>query len=143
MNMIPKWSFISGILFLVTPVLFAGSGTDRSGHAAKRLLDESWNGKRIELKVGDEIRIELQGAGATGYAWYIDRLDPHFFQLVREEKREEGNASGDSVGSPTRHTWVIKAKKPGSTVINLGYYRIWEGKDKAIRRFEVEVEVIP
>ena len=141
--MISKWSFISGILFLVTSALYAGGSTDRSGHPAKRLLDESWNGKRIELKVGDEIRIELQGIGATGYTWHFARLDHDLFQLLIEERRREENRGGEFVGTPTRHSWVIKAKKPGSTVINMSYYRIWEEEDKAIRRFEVEVEVIP
>jgi predicted secreted protein len=139
-----KWAFIPGIVFLVVTLSHAGSGTERFGHASnKMLLDESWNGKRIELKIGDEIRIELQGTGATGYTWHFARLDHDLFQLLKEERRGEENRGRGFVGTPTRHSWVLKAKKPGSTVINLGYYRIWEGEDKAIRRFEVEVEVIP
>jgi predicted secreted protein len=113
-----------------------------SGHRAQLLLDESWNGKRIELKVGDEIQIELQGAGGTGYAWYFDELDNDFFELIGKERKVQ-EKSGELVGSPTQYFWLIKAIKTGSSVIKMIYYRVWEGKDKAIRQFEVEVDITP
>jgi predicted secreted protein len=107
------------------------------------LLDERWNGKRIEIKVGDEIRIELQGVGATGYAWHFDKFDPDFFEIKHQEIKKSAHRSGETVGSPVRHTWIILLRRAGSSTIEMSYYRIWEGKDKSIRRFKIDVDVIP
>ena len=108
-----------------------------------KILDESWNGKTIELKVGKEIKIELQGIGATGYAWYLDKLDYDLFQLCKEGRKGKQSESGDVVGSPTLYIWVIKARETGNSVIEMSYYRIWEGKDEAVNRFKIEVDIIP
>jgi len=140
---IGRWTVILVILFFMAAVSYAGNGMEPPGHITKILLDESWNGKKIELKVGDEIRIELQGIGATGYAWCFDKLDRDFFQLISEERKRGKKEGGEVVGSPIQYIWVIKAKKIGSSIIEMSYYRIWEGKDKAIRQFEVEVDIIP
>jgi predicted secreted protein len=124
-------------------VTYAGNDIKLPGHITKILLDESWNGKRIELKIGDEVQIELQGIGATGYAWYFDKLNSNFFHLISQE-REKGKKEGEEVvGVPIRHIWVIKAKKIGTSIIEMSYYRVWEGRDKAIRQFKVEVDIIP
>jgi len=140
--MISRWLTIPLILFFITTVSYTESGTELPGHLTKILLDESWNGKRIELKVGDEIQIELEGIGGTGYAWYFDEFDNEFFELIGKERKVQ-EKSGDLVGSPTLYTWILKAKQIGKSVIKMIYYRVWEGKDKAIRRFEVEVDITP
>jgi predicted secreted protein len=140
--MVDRWSIILLMLFFVTAISYAGNGMEPSGHRAQLLLDESWNNRRIELKVGDEIQIELQGTGGTGYAWYFDEFDNDFFELIGKEGKVK-EKSRDLVGSPTLYTWILNAKQIGKSVIKMIYYRVWEGKDKAIRRFEVEVDIIP
>jgi len=141
--MITRWAVILTIMFFVPVPICAGNNAVPHGHMARILLDERWNGKRIEMKVGDEIRIELQGTGAAGYAWHFDKLDQDLIQLKREESKEKAGESEKTVGSPVRHTWVVLAKRTGSSVIEMSYYRIWEGKDKSIQRFKVEVDIIP
>ena len=105
-------------------------------------VDIDSNGSKIEVQLGDEIEIELQGAGGTGYAWYFDELDDDFFELIHEGRKIQ-EKSRQLVGSPTLHTWVFKAKKIGKSVIKMSYYRIWEGKDSAVRRFQIEINIIP
>jgi predicted secreted protein len=132
-------SVLSFYLFLPLPA----STTDGSPGMKKRIrLDIDSNGSRLELHAGDEIQIELQGAGGTGYAWYFDELDNDFFELIGKERKVQ-EKSGELVGSPIQYLWLIKAIKTGSSVIKMSYYRIWEGKDNAIRRFEVEVDITP
>jgi inhibitor of cysteine peptidase len=138
-----RWSIILGILFLLAPGLSAENSVKQPDHRKKIVLDESENGKRIEVKVGDEIQIELNGLGATGYAWYFEILDRHLFQMSGEERRAKKSENGEFVGSPIRHIWVLKAMEAGSTIIGMSYYRIWEGTDKALRRFEIGVDIIP
>jgi len=140
--MVDRWAIILLILFFVTAISYAGNGMEPPGHKAKILLDESWNGKKIELKVEDEIQIDLQGAGGTGYAWHFDELDSDFFELIGKERKVQ-EKSGDLAGSPIQYLWLIKTIKAGSSVIKMSYYREWEGRDKAFQRFVVEIDIIP
>ncbi|MGO8989208.1 MAG: protease inhibitor I42 family protein [bacterium] len=105
-------------------------------------VDIDSNGSKIELRPGDEIEIELQGAGGTGYAWYFEELDNDFFELIHEGRKIQ-QKSRELVGSPILYTWVFKAQKIGKTAIKMSCYRIWEGKDSAVQRFEVEINIIP
>jgi predicted secreted protein len=140
--MISRWLTTLLILFFITTVSYAKSGTELPDHLTDILLDESWNGKKIEVKLGDQIQIDLQGTGGTGYAWYFDELDNDFFELIDKERKVQ-EKNGELVGSPIQYLWLIKARKTGRSVIKMIYYRVWEGKDKAIRRFEVEIDITP
>ena len=131
-------SMFSFCLFLP---LFAVT-TDGSAGMKKIRVDIDSSGSRAELRPGDEIQIELQAVAGTGFSWYFDELDHNFFELIDEERKME-EKGGESVGSPTLYTWVLKAKKTGKSVIRMSYYRNWEGKDKALRRFELEVNIVP
>ncbi len=109
----------------------------------KMLLDVSSNGKKIELKVGEEIDIELEGAGATGYWWYFDGLDYSFFELAGEETRARDKDEKEMVGRPVIGIWKLRAIKPGRSIIRMKYYRAWEKSQKAIDQFEVSVNISP
>jgi predicted secreted protein len=116
--------------------------TDGSGNTKKIRVNIDSSGGKTELRAGDEIQIELQGVGGTGFSWNFDELDHDFFELISEQRKMQGKG-GESVGSPTLYTWILKAKKTGKTIIRMSYYRVWEGKGKAVRRFELEVNIVP
>jgi predicted secreted protein len=109
----------------------------------KILLDINSNGKKIELKVGDEIQIELKTVGSAGYSWYINKLDQDFFDLTGEERKGVAPEKGDVVGTPVVMVWKLRARKPGNSMIRMSYYRLWEGKDKAVNQFEILVDITP
>lgn len=109
----------------------------------KILLDINSNGKKIELKVGDEIQIELKAVGSAGYAWYFDKLDQDLFALIGEERKDVALEKRDVVGTPVLRAWKLRAKKSGTTFIRMSYYRQWEGKDKAVNHFEILVDITP
>jgi predicted secreted protein len=106
----------------------------------KLLVDINSKGKRIEVKVGDEIRIELKGVGSTGYEWHFDILDNNFFEITTKDKKTSAG-QGDVVGLSYVAIWKLRAKTPGSSTIKMSYYRVWEGKDKAIDQFEIHIDV--
>jgi len=134
---------LSILFFCLLPLLAVSAADESTGDMKKRIRVEiDSNGSKIELHPGDEIEIELQGAGGTGYAWHFDELDDNFFESIHEGRKIQEKGRGFA-GSPTLYTWVFKVKKIGKGVIKMSYYRIWEGKDSAVRRFEVEINVIP
>ena len=128
-------------LFYLACVSYAGSAARSNKMGQKILLDMSSNGKKIELKVGDEIQIELKTMGSTGYAWYFDKLDQGSLNLMGEERKGVGLEKGGVVGTPVMRVWKLRAKKPGTSMIRMSNYRIWEGKNKAVNQFEIVVDI--
>lgn len=126
----------------MTTSLQAAMNISNSG-IKKILLDTNSSGKKVELKVGSEMQIELQGIGGTGYSWYFDQLDLDLFELIHEERREIRKEPNDLAGGSLQYVWKLKSKRPGISTIRMDYYRIWEGKEKAIQRFEVRIDIHP
>ena len=124
-------------------VLYAGNTERSSKKSPKVLLDMNSNGKKIELKVGDEIQIELNATGSAGYAWYFDKLDQDYFKLLSQERKVLTPEKGDMVGTPVLTVWRLRAIRTGTSLIKMAYYRQWEGKDKAVNQFEILVEIAP
>ncbi len=118
--------------------------TDKSDNMDRKvMLNKTSNGKKIELKVGDEIHIELEGAGATGYWWYFDGLDNGLFEITGEETRVVDREGKEMAGRPVIGIWKLRARKPGHSIIKMKYYRAWEKGDKAINQFEISVDIGP
>jgi predicted secreted protein len=107
----------------------------------KIIVDMTSNGKKIELNRGDEIQIELKSMGGTGYKWCLIELNHDFLELTSEETKVPDEAKGDTVGGPVIRIWKFKARKHGFTRIKMLHYRIWEGKDKPINQFEIEIHI--
>ena len=112
-------------------------------HGNPKLIDFSFNGKKITAKTGDEIQIELETMGGTGYSWYADELDRNFLQILEEGTKALGRETERIGGNPVVMFWRLKALKTGITTLKMNYYRIWEGKVKAIKHFEIEIHIVP
>ena len=138
----------SYLIALIAPlclacVLYAGNTGRSNKKSSNVLLDINSNGKKIELKVGDEIQIELSATGSAGYAWYFDKLDQDYFKLLSQERKLITPEKGDMVGTPVLTVWRLRAIRTGASLIKMAYYRQWEGKDKAANQFQILVEITP
>jgi len=138
-----RLSIILALSLCIAIALCAEDASPSNAMKKDVVLDMNSNGKKIELKVGDEIQIELKAMGSAGYAWYFDQLDRDIFELTGEEKKVTAEETKDTVGTPVISVWKLKAVKAGKTIIRMSQYRIWEGKDKAVNRFEISVDVMP
>lgn len=145
---VPLSAFGGLLILLVTLSCLACASYVGSGETANKMnpkifLDINSNGKKIEVKVGGEIEIGLKAIGGAGYAWYFDKLDRDFFDLTGEEPTVAAPERADVVGTPVVTIWKLKARKPGTSLIRMLYYRQWEGKEKAANQFEVVVNITP
>ncbi len=129
------------ISFILAGNLHAGTADNPDNMNKTVMLDITSNGKEVELKVGDELQIELEGAGGTGYWWYFDKLDSGLLELISEETRSIRDQGKEMVGGPVIGIWKLRAKKPGSGVIRMKYFRSWEDSDKAVKQFEISVVI--
>ena len=136
-----RFIIIPAISFCMISALSGGYAGPPEDMKKKIHIDMDSNGKRIELKVGDRVQIELNATGSTGYAWYFDELDKDLFELIGEEKKVISRGGKDRVGTPVISIWKLRAMKPGTTIIRMSYYRVWEGKNKAVNQFEVSVHI--
>jgi predicted secreted protein len=116
----------------------SGSGVGEGGNVV--ILQKEDSGREVQAKSGDVIQVELQGAGGTGYWWYVTNLDKTRAEVVSEETKP---ALSDKklVGGPTTGVWRFKAKEPGRTELIMKYYRVWEGPEKAEGQFSVILNI--
>jgi predicted secreted protein len=105
------------------------------------VVDFGFNGQRIAIKTGEEIQIELEAIGGTGYSWYLDGLEQTFFQALTEGTKTQEKETEKVGGNPVMMFWRLKALKSGAAAVKLDYYRIWEGKGTAAKHFEVEIMI--
>jgi predicted secreted protein len=106
------------------------------------LLNKQDNGKEINVRIGEIIRIELERYGSTGYEWYPDKSYGEYLELIREGTEAVKNSPiKGTVGIPVRKWWELKAVKKGETEISIYLYRYWERKDKAVDSFKIKVKI--
>ena len=133
---------ISLVIFFALSTHGVKSAAEVSAMRRQTTLQMGSNGSREELRVGDEVHIELQAIGGAGYWWYFDGFDSDHFDLLREETRVENPARG-TVGSPVIGVWILGVRKAGITSIRMKCYRQWEGMEKSVNQFEVQVDILP
>ena len=135
-----RFIFLGQILVLI----FIASGAQSwasGGNMEKQpdvILQKQDNRKEVTLKPGQEIQVQLEGMGGTGYWWYVQDLDSRFFDVVSEKTRA---ASDGRVGGPALGIWTFRAKEAGSSEIKMDYYRSWEGVARAAEHFRVKVQI--
>jgi inhibitor of cysteine peptidase len=99
-------------------------------------VDESFDGREIELPVGDELEVVLKENPTTGFRWEVESMAKPACALA-DDNFELGQTARGSGGI---HRWRLKAKQKGEGKISLRYRRSWETKAPA-RTFTVTVRV--
>jgi len=129
------FTFLASLLGLTE---FSGMAGVSMGNEPDVILQKQDSGKEITVKVGQDIQIELEGLGGTGYWWYVENFDARPMELLSEKTK---SVSDGRAGRPVLGLWTFRAKNPGTVEIQLDYYRIWEGSAKAIDHFQVRIKV--
>lgn len=96
------------------------------------------SGKKIQVSAETVITIALEEKGATGYQWHFDESDIRQFAVIDSKASLPKKIL---VGAPVLRTWKLKAKRPGTFPLRMYCYRSWEGRESAVDRFAVAVEV--
>jgi len=100
------------------------------------VLDETSNGDRVSMAVGDDLVIELPGNPSTGYDWYVDTLD----QTVLELSDQSFDTESTLIGAGGTTTLRLSAVGTGETDLRIVYERSFETADP-IDEFAVTVVV--
>ncbi len=96
-------------------------------------------GSQVNVKVGDQIVVTLDGNPSTGYTWEAQGLDTTIFEQVGAATFVSSNPG--QVGAGGSLTLTFKAMKTGTAALNLVYHRPWETGVDPLDTFAVTVTV--
>jgi inhibitor of cysteine peptidase len=125
------------ILFLVVLV---GVLIPTAGCGSRQIkLTSIDNGKTMNVNVGEQIVVALDGNPSTGYTWEAKDLDASMLQQVGEIEFKSSNPG--LVGAGGTLTLTFTTLKAGTTTLTLAYHRPWELDVKPQSSFVVTVSV--
>jgi len=129
------------MLFLMGPWNFHGGvafAEERIGDGKTVVLSKQDSGKRIDVKIGEVLQVELEAMGTAGYQWFVGSLDQEILRLVSEETKV---LHPGRLGAPVLMVWKFEVIKEGTTEIRMNHYRSWEGKEHSTDHFEVRIKI--
>jgi predicted secreted protein len=134
-NSLLSYCFLPLLLLMVWSTPGITAEKDRGIEKVATITHQN-NGQVIEIKYGEEFRVELEELGSAGYQWHLEKVDQEYLELGSKETRvlAEGR-----VGAPLMAIWRFKTKKIGLTDLAMDHYRPWEGKDKASKHFSIRL----
>jgi predicted secreted protein len=105
---------------------------------AELTLTQAQDGSRLTVRAGDVITLHLPENSAAGYRWTVSSLDE---TRVAVESQSYQPVSA-AVGSAGTAVWMLRAKRAGTTRVELKKSRTWEPADSAVERFAVELDIV-
>jgi inhibitor of cysteine peptidase len=99
-------------------------------------VNDSSNGKQIDLPIGETLEVSLPENKTTGFQWVPGSSAKGVLSLVSDELEP-----GRKIGEPGIHRWLFRAERAGSDRIELTYRRQWEEKEKPQRTFALGIRV--
>ena len=112
-----------------------------SGAPSEVSVDESYNGKEVEIAVDGSLTVTLESNATTGFQW--DEASKIGDQTVLKQVEHQFIApeSTGMVGAPGKEVWTFRALKKGNSTISMEYSQPWEGGTKAGETFALTVVV--
>lgn len=105
--------------------------------------DDSFNGREIELRVGETLEISLSENASTGYRWTIRPESVRKFDKILHERSQVAHGAGAPLGKPGTRGFYFEAVGPGAVDLDLEYRRPWEVDKTPARKFKLRIRVIP
>ena len=101
-------------------------------------LDESANGKDIELHKGDKFKVCLKEFPTTGFRWSLVSNWEPACKALGDAYTHPNIHAVDAEGS---HCWQFQAAQAGIANIALVYQRPWEQAGNSSQNFTLSVHV--
>ncbi len=104
-----------------------------------RSVDESANGKTVDLAVGDLLEVRLTENRTTGFRWELTLAPDSETACAAEDDAAASQAAAPGQGGT--HTWRFKALRAGDCDIRLANRRSWEAAGAAAETFTLHLHV--
>jgi inhibitor of cysteine peptidase len=99
-------------------------------------VDEGFNGKEVDLAIGETLEVRLKENRTTGHKWSLDASTGSTITLIKDAYE-----AGTAVGQAGTHTWDFRADESGPSEIKLSYRRPWEENQTPAQIFVLHVRV--
>jgi len=130
----------------VACVLVFGSLWIPPAHAQPRKIvqaDHSFDGRQIELHVGEALEVSLSENASTGFRWITSPESAHKFEKILQEGKPSAEGTGGLPGKPGVRRFYFEAIGPGKVGLELHYRRPWEADKPPARKFKLRIRVRP
>lgn len=99
------------------------------------VITEEDNGKTMELALGSEFQVQLEGSGQEGFEWrVVGRNHEVFEQIGTPEIKNAGSAGGSET-----FTFTFKTIGAGDAVLHMIYYDKNAEDPKPEKEFELRI----
>ena len=128
-------------LLLCAALVYPSQGFCNAGFTGGdiKIVKKQDSGKKIDVKVGDVIQIELESLGSAGYEWFTESVDTRYVELMSHSTKATGK--DNKIGAPVLSVWCFRALSKGITEIRMSHYRVWEGKEQASDNFHIQLNI--
>ena len=106
-------------------------------------VDESFNGRQIELHVGQTLVISLSENASTGFRWISPPKSVHDLEKILYERKPAVEGAAGPLGKPGVRHFSFEAFKRGTADLELHYRRPWETAKPPARKFKLRIRVRP
>jgi predicted secreted protein len=119
-------------------VLLAGLWCGGCGRQLKVMeIDKSYDGREVEMNVGEVAEVKLAENPTTGYRW-VFAAKPEPICKIADDSFEPG---GSAPGAGGIHRWKFEAASSGTGAVKLEYRRPWEKNAAAGQTFKLNIRV--
>jgi inhibitor of cysteine peptidase len=101
------------------------------------------SGGQVTLAVRQELGLQLEANPTTGYGWEVVPAVPEVLTVVDPGTYHASSVSEPRVGSGGTTSFVFRALRQGTGVLNLAYRRSWETGVPPARMVRIDVNVRP
>jgi predicted secreted protein len=112
------------------------------------------DGRLLNLRQGEKLRVVLADTAGTGYSWEIEHYDPKLLAPEGQRSEQEpqptpqpaaapnGQLVPRVVGGPMRVSFQFRVVGKGKGELRLRHWRTWEGPGSIDRRFKLALQVV-
>ncbi len=131
---------------LVVPVLLLACAPAAKAEAPVTVNCEQFSKQAnivrdVNTVTGNKIVVTLCSNPTTGFQWAEKAQIGNPQVLEQKSYNFIAPTNTGMVGAPGNCVWTFEAMQPGISVINLEYSRPWEGGEKAVQTFKLNVTV--
>jgi inhibitor of cysteine peptidase len=95
----------------------------------------------ISVKMGNRVVVTICSNPTTGFQWPEKAQIGNLKVLEQKGYKFLAPASTGMVGAPGNSVWTFEAMDPGTSTVYVEYSRNWQGGEKAVQTFKLNVTV--
>ena len=130
-----KTPVLSLITIFVALMVQGCAPRDADGLSGLTLKDD---GRKVEIRKGQVLAVDLEGNPTTGYTWEAQDLDTG---IIQQQGNPAYQSRSDLIGSPGVQKFTFKAVGAGKTTLKMIYHRPWEKGKEPLKVFSVSITV--